>query len=196
MIAPPPMSWLSLLGAPLHALDLVGLVVLAVFAALGAVRGLWWQVARLIGVAGSVLLARVASSRLGPTLAEALPELDPRVASGLVWALAFVLGLAIASLFGTLGKRSLETLKLSLVDRFGGALAGLVTGVIVHAALAICLTQLGPRAWSADLLRDTQSRRVVDALGRRVPLLVDARTAERIAPWIAPADEHAEEAAR
>ena len=43
----------------MHWLDLIGLVLCLVFIILGTVRGLWWQVIRLVGLAAAVALARL-----------------------------------------------------------------------------------------------------------------------------------------
>ena len=37
-------------------------------------------------------------------------------------------------------------------------------------------------------MHGTTSRMLLDSLSRKVPLLVDAETAENLAPWLAPTD--------
>ena len=46
----------------LHWIDQVGLGISALFLALGAWRGLWWQVVRLLGLAAAVAIADSADS--------------------------------------------------------------------------------------------------------------------------------------
>ncbi|MEL6860427.1 MAG: 4-hydroxybenzoate octaprenyltransferase, partial [Pseudomonadota bacterium] len=45
--------------------------------ALGFFRGLWWQVMRMVGVAGAILLARSLAPRFEPQLLDQFPELSP-----------------------------------------------------------------------------------------------------------------------
>ncbi len=112
----------SEVGFPLPWIDMVGLGLVALFLVLGLVRGLWWQVIRLLGVATAVGLARALSPRFTPTVAESFPELSASITYGLVWFALFVSGLVVASLLGLIGKRALEAMQLGLVDRAGGAL--------------------------------------------------------------------------
>ena len=44
-------------GLPLAWIDMVGLGLVALFLVLGLVRGLWWQIIRLLGVAAAVGLS-------------------------------------------------------------------------------------------------------------------------------------------
>ncbi|MCY2961051.1 MAG: CvpA family protein [Planctomycetota bacterium] len=161
-------------------LDLVGLGLVGLFLVLGARRGLWWQLVRLLGLAAAIATARALAPRLAPGLASALPSLDPRIASGLVWLAILALGLAVIALVGKLGKETIEAAQLGLVDRAGGAVAGALSGALLHGALVLLLVLLGPADWSRDAVRDTRSARLLDTLGRRLPLLEDAHAADAL----------------
>ena len=65
-------------------LDTFGLVIVGVMLLLGAFRGLWWQVIRLVGLVGAVAIARALSPKLAPHLAEQFPDLPSRVGFGIV----------------------------------------------------------------------------------------------------------------
>ncbi len=157
--------------------DIVGLVVLGIMFVLGAFRGLWWQVIRLLGIAGAVLLARALSPPLAPVLQETFPQLDSRVSSGAVWLTVFILGLAAATLLGVLGRKLLTTMQLGLADRAGGALAGLFTGALVHIAFVATACQLAPETWVSNNFGETYSEQALEVAGSQWELIVgpDAR---------------------
>lgn len=165
--------------------DQVGLAVLGTFLVLGALRGLWWQVIRLAGLLFAGILARALAPRFTEGLASTT-GLPLVVSQGLLWFTIFVLGLVAASLLGTLGKKSLEMMQLGLVDRFGGALAGLLTGVALQAALLVLLSYLGPQPWTADALRGTRSEALLRLVSGRLPVFVDRHSvaAQEIRAWI------------
>ncbi len=161
-------------------LDVAGLGLVILFLVLGARRGLWWQLVRLLGLAAVIATARALAPRLTPRLVSALPSLDPRIASGLVWLTLLALGLAVVALVGRLGKETIEAAQLGFVDRAGGAVAGALSGALLHGALVLLLVLLGPAEWSREAVRDTRSARLFDTLGRRLPLLEDAHAAEAL----------------
>lgn len=161
-------------------IDTVGLILVGVLLLLGFARGLWWQVIRLVGLVGAVVLARALSPRFEPRLLEAFPELPPRLAQGLVWLLIFLAGLAAATLLGLLGKKMLEALQLSLLDRTGGALVGAVTGLLIHSALLAALVQLGPEQWVVATVEDTYSEGLLEVVGHQFPLVVNAAEGSEI----------------
>jgi uncharacterized membrane protein required for colicin V production len=163
-------------------LDLVGIGLVALFALLGARRGLWWQLVRLLGLAAILAVARALAPRLVPGLVAALPTLDPRLASGLVWLAILALGLAVVALVGKLGRETIEAAQLGFVDRAGGALAGFLSGALLHAAFVLLLVLLAPAEFAREAVRDTRSARLYDTLGRRVTLLEDAHAHETLAP--------------
>jgi uncharacterized membrane protein required for colicin V production len=155
--------------------DWVGVALAGVFTLLGILRGLWWQVVRLLGLIGSVALARALSAPWGAALEEST-ELSGEVATGIVWVGLFLLGIAITALFGTLGKKSLEAMQLGMVDRFGGFLAGLATGLLLHVAWLVVLAHLGPQAWTANQLEGTYSRSLLQTVTTRYPVLTQRET--------------------
>lgn len=164
-------------------LDVTGLAIVIYFLVIGARRGMWWQVVRLLGIVASVAVARAVTPRVAPRFAEAFPDLGERLAGGIVWTIIILIGLLVIALVGRLGKESLESVELGLVDRIGGAVAGAITGLLVHAALVLCLCQTTGRDWSVAAVRDTTSQRLIDSLGRKVPLFVNAHAAETLEPW-------------
>ena len=160
--------------------DLLGLGLVAIFLVLGIVRGLWWQVIRLVGIVLAVVVARTLSPVLEPRAAELLPELAPRYAYGLVWITLFALSLTAAALLGYLGRKLLEAMQLGLVDRFGGAVAGAATGLIVHVALLAGAVQLAPAAWLQRNLADSWSEELLLTVGSGLPLVVTHAAGEEM----------------
>lgn len=139
-------------------IDLVGLGLVGLFAVLGLLRGLWWQVFRLVAVGAAVAAARVATPPLVEWALGALPGVGRTVLTGVSWVLVFVLVLLVAGLVGKLGKRSLEAVQLSALDRVGGLVAGALTGAALHFVLVLALEHLTPHAFSSELLAGTWSR--------------------------------------
>ncbi len=165
-------------------IDQVGLVLLAVFLVLGAIRGLWWQIVRLLGVVLAVTGARALAPRWVDDM-QASFDLSPGPAYGLTWFTIFVLGLVVAALLGRLGKKALDAMQLGPVDRLGGALAGGLTGLMLHGALLFLLTGLGTTEWSTRTLAGSKSERLLDTVSHRWPLFVDASVRERVVgPWV------------
>lgn len=171
-------------------IDLVGLGLVGLFGLLGAFRGLWWQVFRLVGLVAAVGIARAFAPRLAGR-AEDWLSLAPPLAQGLSWLALFLFVLLVASLVGRLGKKTLEAMQLGLADRFGGLLAGAVTGLLLHAAFLVGLTYLAPESWVERTLRGTWSRPVLEVVTTRAPLLVDGEAAARIREFlgVAPPDD-------
>lgn len=170
-------------------LDRVGLGIVAIFFLLGVARGLWWQVIRLAGLSAAALLARTLAPRWSPALSES-SGLPPVAAQGLAWFAAFVLGLAAASLLGLIGKKSLETMQLGLVDRFGGAIAGVLTGLLLHTAALLGLSYLGPQPWTQETLRGSRSQTLLRLVSTRLPVLLDreSQAAREIRAWLGTTD--------
>ena len=164
-------------------IDTVGLVLVGAMLLLGAFRGLWWQVIRLVGLIGAVVAARALSPQLAPHLADLFPDLPARLTSGVVWLVVFLAGLTAATLLGALGRKLLTTMQLGLVDRAGGALVGMVTGALVHVALVAVLSQLAPERWVGEHVGGTYSEVALDAAGTQWNLVVGpdaARELERL----------------
>ena len=160
--------------------DIVGLVLISAFLILGLWRGLWWQVVRLLGVVAAIGLARGFTPRLEPSFAEMFPEMSVGLREGIVWFALFVAGLVAASLLGMLGKKALDGMQLSMVDRVGGGVAGLLTGANLHGAFLIGLVTFGGGSWANGQLEGTGSKVLLDTVVRTAPLLLDAEAAERL----------------
>jgi uncharacterized membrane protein required for colicin V production len=164
-------------------IDLVGLAIVLTFLGLGIKHGLVWQVTRLLGMLIAVAIARSVSPDLTPKFQAAL-ELPERACQGLVWILVFTACLLLAAGIGMIGKRALEAVQLGPMDRAGGALAGAMTGVVVHSALLLLLMSVGSTHWTARTFEGSRSAVVLDNLARKSNILLNAQAAERIVgPW-------------
>jgi uncharacterized membrane protein required for colicin V production len=151
-------------------IDWIAVGLLFSFLGLGILRGLWWQVVRLAGLAASGALAWTFAGGWGAKLENSL-EISNQVAVGAVWLGLFLAGIVITALLGTLGKKSLAAMQLGLMDRAGGALAGLITGLFLHAGLLVGLSYLAPKAWAARILEDTYSVSLLDFAMRHEALV-------------------------
>ena len=161
--------------------DLFGSVLVLVLLVLGLVRGLWWQVIRLVGVA------------LAGMISGFWPQLSSRASHGAAWASVFVLTLGAASLFGIFGQRVLEAMKLGLANRAAGALAGALTGVLVHVALVVVLCQLAPPPFVGRYVAGTFSERLYARLAQRWPGVLAAEAALEVERVLEPGSQHASE---
>lgn len=165
-----------------NGVDGIGLVLIGLFAALGAWRGLWWQTIRLAGLLVAVLAARALSPQVGERITSHWSSVDPLIVGGVSWLLVFLAALTAAVLLGRLGKGLIDALQLSLVDRFGGLLAGVATGALLHAAVTAVLLQLAPLDWNRAHIAGTRSAALVELLGDRAEVLFDAPTALALEP--------------
>ncbi len=164
-------------------LDVFGLGVVVLFTILGIRRGLWWQVVRLLGLVCSLAVARATAPSLGVKV-HALTELGSRVSHGAAWTAVFVAGLLVVALIGRIGRASLEAVQLGWLDRVGGAVAGLVSGVVLFTGMLLCMCQVLPDAFLRDALRGSRSERVLAAVERGVPVLLDARAAASVRTYV------------
>ncbi len=158
--------------ASLNWLDSVGLVLVLGMLILGAVRGLWWQMIRLLGLVAAVGIARALTPQLEPMLSSAMPEISTRITYGAVWLGIFLTGLAAATLFGVLGRKLLETMQLGMADRMGGALVGTATGLVIHIAVISALSQLAAPAWVSNNVGGTYSANILDVVARKWEIIV------------------------
>lgn len=165
----------------LFGIDGAGLLILALFGLLGLYRGLWWQVIRFGGLIGAALLARNVAPPLAVRLEEAMPSADPRLLHGVLWIVTFIAGVAAVAALGRLGRKALEVAQLGPWDRFGGLIAGLFTGLLVHAALVGGLLQVSSPTWAAERVMGTRSGQLVETLTEELPLLY-RRAAEAVGP--------------
>lgn len=168
--------------------DGVGLALVALFALLGLWRGLWWQVVRLVGVLGAVLAARTLGPAFAQWLGPRVGGVDEPLLGAVSWLGVFLAGLVVVVVVGRLGRSLLEALQLGLVDRFGGAVAGILTAMVLHAVGVAFLLQVAPRVWAAEHLEGTRSEKLVDVLGEQAELLFDERTALAIESRLRPVE--------
>jgi uncharacterized membrane protein required for colicin V production len=161
-------------------IDWLGLAVLTLFFVLGAMRGLWWQLVRLLGIVASVSVARALAPRLSPHLASLLPGLSPLLANGLAWLAILIACMLVVAMIGRLGHATLEAAQLRKFDRVGGALAGLASGILVHAVILLCLCQVATSAWTVATVRGTRSQDLLDLVADHFPMLLDSRAAESV----------------
>ena len=161
-------------------IDLVGLGLVTALFLLGIWRGLWWQVIRLAGLILAVALARVFSPETAVWILEWWTDLSPRVAHGIAWASVFLLTLGAASILGLLGQKILETMQLGLVNRAGGAVAGALTGALVHLTLLVFVCQLAPGAFVTQHVAGTYSDQVLDKVSSQWRVVLGAEAAGEV----------------
>ncbi len=166
-------------------LDWIAVGLGGAFMLLGILRGLWWQVIRFIGLAASAALARTFADSWGASL-QGMMDISTEVAVGAVWVGLFILGIVITAFIGTLGKKSLEVMQLGLMDRAGGAVAGLLTGLFLHTALLVALAYLGPQPWTDKALEGTYSRSLLQIVTTRHGVLAkpDSPSTESLHNWL------------
>lgn len=161
-------------------LDLIGLFLVLLLFVLGAVRGLWWQVIRLVGVTLSVCVARAFGARMAERLLVFFPDITPRSAHGLGWGLLFLISLFGFALLGLLGQRMLEAMKLDLANRLGGAAAGALTGLCLHVAVVVLVVQLASPAWLGQHAVGSYSEHIYTSLGLRRPVVMAAEAVHEV----------------
>jgi len=154
-------------------IDKVAAVLLAIFIVLGIFRGLWWQVIRMVGFAGAFAAARIFSPKLEPLLSDTFGIEDARFAQGIAWFVIFIAGLIVAVLLGRLGNKLLESLKLGLVNRAAGAVAGAATALLIHSAILAVLSLFAPGEWLSTELEGSYSADLLEVLAQRWPVIVD-----------------------
>jgi uncharacterized membrane protein required for colicin V production len=164
----------------LSLVDLFGLGVIVLFLVLGALHGLWWQVVRLLGIVASVAVARAVAPRFSPALADGLPGLGNHAANGITWLFVLMIGLLAVAVVGRVGRASIGAAQLAPLDRVGGAVAGVISGGLVHVAFLLVACQIASPAWKAERLEGTQSEALLAAVGREIPVLLDAHAAESL----------------
>ena len=170
-------------------IDKLAIVLLALFVLLGLWRGLWWQVIRFVGFVGAFAAARLFSPRAEPLLTETFNITDPRFSQGLAWIVIFVAALVVVVLLGKLGKSMLEAMKLGLVDRVGGAVAGALTALLIHSAFLAVLSLLAEGEWLHDQLVGSWSENLFDVLADEYPVIVDKEQATWIGQQLRPTPE-------
>lgn len=174
----------------LMTIDTIGLGLIGLFALLGLWRGLWWQLLRLAGLAAAVAVARSLEPSVSSTLEGRLGDLDDRVVHGITWLGLFLLTLALVAVLGRLGKKVLEAMQLGMMDRVGGAVAGALTGLVLHSALLAGFVQIASDELLQDHLATSFSERLVEVLGLEVPLLFGSERGADIQQRFAPLGAH------
>ena len=167
-------------GLELPWVDIVGLALTGLFVLLGVWRGLWWQVIRFLGVVAAIGVARTLTPRFAPTLKETFADFNPGLVEGILWFLLFLGGLLVASLLGMLGKKTLEAMQLGLIDRAGGAVAGALTGILLHGAFLVGMVTVTTQEWSRGTLDGSGSEKLLEVLGKNAHLIMDVQAAERL----------------
>jgi len=120
--------------AALSTPDTIVVIVCAVAAVRGAVKGFAWQIVRTIGLIGALWGAFAWHERFGAWLEETVPPI-PDVATDLVALLVIFVGLLLlATWFAWMAKGALKTIKLGGVDRFLGFGTGAAMGLILMTA--------------------------------------------------------------
>jgi len=160
--------------------DWVGICLIVLFLVLGALRGLWWQVVRLLGIVASVAVARAVAPRFSPALAEGLPGLGIHAANGITWLFVLLIGLLAVAVVSRVGRSSSGDTPLTPLDRVGGAIAGAFSGGLVHVAFLLVAFQVASPGWKEERLEGSQSEALLAAVGREIPLLLDAQAAESL----------------
>jgi uncharacterized membrane protein required for colicin V production len=150
------------LGLELPWVDWVGLGLLVAFGLLGAWRGLWWQLFRVLAVAVCLGLARALSPLAAGKLLGHMPKLNPSVVELFGFLLIFVVALKLASLLGKFGANALKSMQLRPLDRLAGLLLGLLTGLAVHSAGVVGLRSFGPTVWAEESLTGSRSALLAD----------------------------------
>lgn len=164
----------------LAVIDMIGLGLVGILAVLGIWRGLWWQVIRLAGVFAAVVLARAFGAGLGELLLEKWPDLSPRLAHGIAWIGVFVVTMGAATILGILGNRLISAMALGFANRLGGALAGVVTGLLIHIAVIVGICQLAPENFVSRVLTGSWSEQLYEAVGSRWPVVIDGESADEV----------------
>jgi uncharacterized membrane protein required for colicin V production len=167
-------------GGGVRWIDVIGLGLVVLFLALGALRGLWWQAVRLLGIVASVAVARAVAPRFSPRLAEGLPGLGSHAANGITWLFVLLIGLLAVAVVGRVGRSAIETAQLGVLDRVGGAAAGVISGCVVHVAFLLVACQVASPEWKAERIEGTQSQALLATVERSLPVLIDARAAESL----------------
>lgn len=163
-----------------HWIDAVGLAILLLFAFLGARRGLWWQIVRLLGAVAVMAVARAVGPRLAPSLAGMFDGLDPAVAEGLLWVGCVTGGFLLVAFIGRIGKAESDGAEFTTADRVGGALVGIATGMVVFAGVLISIALVAGSPFAQRHIAGTTSERMLASLADSVPGLLDVHAADSL----------------
>ena len=131
----------------LAALDWIILAILLLSMALGAWRGLVYEVLSVLGWAAAFIVAQLYAATVGQMLPMQGATDALRYAAGFV--LTFIASAFAAGLLAWLAKKLIETVGLRPVDRTLGAFFGLLRGVLIllAAATTVLMTPLKEGEW-------------------------------------------------
>ncbi len=107
--------------------DFSALVILLVFFVLGLFRGLVWQLTRLLAILLGFVVAGSYAKDLARILEQAWPESSPFALYVSYFAI-FLLVFVVLSIIAWVVTRLLRRLNLSIYDRLGGGIMGILTG--------------------------------------------------------------------
>jgi membrane protein required for colicin V production len=129
------------------ALDWVLMGVLLLSMALGAWRGLVYEVLSVLGWVASFVIAQLYAATVGQMLPMSGATDALRYAAGFV--LTFIASAFAAGLLAWLAKKLIETVGLRPVDRTLGAFFGLLRGIVIllAATTAVLMTPLKEGEW-------------------------------------------------
>jgi membrane protein required for colicin V production len=129
------------------ALDWMLMGVLLLSMALGAWRGLVYEVLSVMGWVASFVIAQLYAATVGQMLPMSGATDALRYAAGFV--LTFIASAFAAGLLAWLAKRLIETVGLRPVDRTLGAFFGLLRGIVIllAATTAVLMTPLKEGEW-------------------------------------------------
>jgi membrane protein required for colicin V production len=131
-------------------LDYAVIGVFAISLIVGAWRGLVREVVSILGWVIAFLAANLFAGPLGPSMPEAIPSPELRVAAAYV--AVFVASLILTSLAGLILSKVVKAVGLGGIDRLLGALFGAARGVLIllAAALLAGLTSAPKQAYWRD----------------------------------------------
>jgi membrane protein required for colicin V production len=129
------------------ALDWILLVVLLLSMALGAWRGLVYEVLSVLGWVAAFIIAQLYAASVGQMLPMSGATEALRYAAGFV--ITFIASAFAAGLLAWLAKKLIETVGLRPVDRTLGAFFGLLRGAVIllAATTAVLMTPLKQGQW-------------------------------------------------
>jgi len=155
----------------MHWLTIATLALLLVFAIAGWRAGLIRRVLEFVGMVASVLLA----SRFGFLAADWLQDLtglEDRLARPLGWLLVFIVLLIGTRVLAWLLAKALRVSVLGWVDRWGGALLGVLIGVLVCSVLLMLVCRVTGDDDLAEQVRSDPVTRVVHSAAPALYALV------------------------
>jgi membrane protein required for colicin V production len=120
---------------PMHWLDIIVLVLLAVGAAMGFWTGLLWQVARVVSLAFSIYLAILLNVSIADWLSEQWKDVNPVVNRVVAFIGVFLAVYLVLYFLTHLIHKLIKATKLETLDRLLGSLLG----ILKMAALSACV---------------------------------------------------------